>query len=69
MKERQKIVNLDHVYDKEGEYLHTIKTLTIPKIINSDISFELMFGFSYPIERTAPEAGLKEVTINHTNIL
>ena len=56
MKERQKIVNLDHVYDKEGEYLHTIKTLTIPKIINSDAYYSetvpYAFGAFFPKSKT-----------------
>lgn len=41
-----------------------IKKWNIPKIINSDIGFQLMFGFDTPQRPSKSEAVIKEITIN-----
>ena len=45
IRKTQKIV----FYEEEGNV--DTRYLKIPKVINSDISFQLMFGFHYPFEK------------------
>ena len=44
----QKIVKSKYVYDQDGNYISHKKIWNIPKIITSDVTFQLHFGFTYP---------------------
>lgn len=41
-----------------------VKKWNIPKVINSDIGFQLMFGFDPPMSPSKSEAALTEMSIN-----
>jgi len=44
----QKIVSSKYIYNKDGTYKDCEKTWNIPKVITSDVTFQLHFGFTYP---------------------
>jgi len=44
----QSIIDEIDVYDKNGNYLRTEKRWNMPEFINSDVEFQLIFGFKYP---------------------
>ena len=44
----QKIVSSKYIYNKDGTYKGYEKIWNIPKIITSDVTFQLHFGFTYP---------------------
>jgi len=44
----QKIVKTKYIYNKDGECIGHKRIWNIPKIITSDVNFQLHFGFGYP---------------------
>jgi|TARA_R100000084_G_C4544330_1_gene97093 hypothetical protein len=60
----QNILRTRDIYDEAGEYVTTEKWLEIPKIINSDISFQLMFGMTFPYEKSNERVIMEEQNVN-----
>lgn len=46
----QNVLKTIKFVDKNGEYAEKTE-IKVPKVINSDIGFQLMFGFHYPFEK------------------
>lgn len=63
----QKIVHHRYEYDKNGEIVGYYTDLVIPKIIKSDIGFQLIFGFTYPKETPNMTSGVREHSLNQTD--
>tara|TARA_R100000234_G_scaffold66845_2_gene40839 strand:+ start:76 stop:321 length:246 start_codon:yes stop_codon:yes gene_type:complete len=59
----QSIIEETDVYDSEGNYLRTEKRWNIPKIINSDVTFQLYFGFKYPKDNWRPTGIIESKSI------
>ena len=45
---RQKALYVKDIFNKKGEYLERKREYKLPKIITTDISFQLMFGQTAP---------------------
>lgn len=52
----QQIVKKVHRYDKNDVYIGSEIEWNIPKIINSDITFQLYFGFQPPVTPHSPRS-------------
>lgn len=59
---RQKVLH----YRKEGD--EEVKELIIPKVINSDISFEMMFGMEAPRMATSMKPSILEKDASKLNL-
>ena len=50
MTSKQNVLKVTKFIDSNGEYSERTE-IVIPKVINSDVSFQLMFGLHYPFEK------------------
>ena len=49
LSKHQKIVSGEYVYNKDGSYKNHKRIWNMPKTITSDVNFQLIFGFTYPV--------------------
>lgn len=52
----QQIVKKVYKYDKNGVYIGAEVVWNIPEIINSDVTFQLYFGFQPPVTPHSPRS-------------